>query len=199
MGANKYIKETFQKEWKGVSDEDYNYRALMQARTISYRAETKSIVRVERPTNMPAARKVGYRAKQGIFVARVAIRKGSGTYKRPKNKRRPKRQGQSKLTRRINTKAMGEQRVSKRFENSEVLGSYKIAEDGVKHYYEVILADRDAKTLRKDKQLKWLVFGKQKGRAERGKTSAGRVNKEKNKIVKRKKIKKKATQNHKYK
>jgi hypothetical protein len=39
--------------------------------------------------------------------------------------------------------------------------------------------------------LKWMVFGKQKGRAERGKTFAGRVNKEKNVKNKRKYIVKK--------
>jgi len=39
--------------------------------------------------------------------------------------------------------------------------------------------------------LKWLVYGKQMGRAERGKTSSGRVNKEKNLKNKRKDVKKK--------
>ena len=191
MGASKYIKKAFQEEWKGSEDKDYNYRAIMQARTIEYRKEPRSVIKLERPTNIPAARKVGYRAKQGIFVIRVGIRKGSGTYHRPKNKRRPKRQGQAKLTRRISTQGMAEQRSSKTYENAEVLGSYKIAEDGQKHYFEVILADRDAKTIRTDKKLKWLVYGKQKGRAERGKTSATRVNKEKNVKNKRKYIVKK--------
>jgi large subunit ribosomal protein L15e len=191
MGASKYIKQTFQEEWKGSEDENYNYRAIMQARTIEYRKEPKSVVKLDVPTNIPAARKVGYRAKQGIFVVRVSVRKGSGTYHRPKNKRRPKRQGQAKLTRRINTQGMAEQRASKKFENAEVLGSYKIAEDGQKHYFEIILLDSNAKTIRKDKKLKWMVFGKQKGRAERGKTFAGRVNKEKNVKNKRKYIVKK--------
>ena len=191
MGASKYIKQVFQNEWKGESDANYDYRKIMQARTIDYRKEKRVVVKLEGPTNIPAARKVGYRAKQGIFVARVGVRKGSGTYHRPKNKRRPKRQGQAKLTRKINTKAMAEQKASKKFENAEVLGSYKIAEDGQKHYYEIVLADRDAKTIRKDKQLKWLVYGKQMGRAERGKTSSGRVNKEKNLKNKRKDVKKK--------
>jgi large subunit ribosomal protein L15e len=191
MGASKYIRKAFQEEWKGSADKDYDYRSIMQARTIEYRKEPKSILKIDGPTNIPAARKVGYRAKQGIFVVRAGIRKGSGTYHRPKNKRRPKRQGQAKLTRRISTQGMAEQRVSKRFENAEVLGSYKIAEDGQTHYFEVILSDRDAKTIRKDRKLKWLVFGKQKGRAERGKTSAGRANKEKNLKNKRKHISKK--------
>lgn len=185
MGASKYIKDSFQKEWKGVKNEDYDYSDLMRKRGIEYRKEDKAVTKLDGPTNVVAARSVGYKAKQGVFVARARVRKGSGTYHRPKNKRRPKRQGQAKLTRRISTQAMAEERVSKRFENAECIGSYKIAEDGKWHYFEVIMADRTASTILADKNLKYLACG-QKGRAERGKTAAGRVNKLTNLTNKRK-------------
>jgi large subunit ribosomal protein L15e len=191
MGAAKYIRRTFQNEFKGVKDANYDYSAIMRARTIDFRKEDDSVVRLEHPTNLPAAHRVGYKAKQGIIVVRTNVRKGSGTKHRPKNKRRPKRQGKNKLTRRISIQAISEQRASKRFPNMEVLGSYKIAEDGGKHYFEVILADRTASTITTDKELSYLMHN-QKGRAERGKTASGRSNVEVNKKNARKNRAKKA-------
>ncbi len=90
---------------------------------------------------------------------------------------------------------MAEQKASKRFENSEALGSYKVAEDGKWHYFEVVMADRTASTVLADKNLKFLASG-HKGRAERGKTFAGRVNKEENQRNMRKIRKKKALDRH---
>ena len=69
MGASKYIRQAFQQEWKGESDDNYDYRKIMQARTIEYRKEKRAIIKIDVPTNIPAAKKVGYRAKQGIFVS----------------------------------------------------------------------------------------------------------------------------------
>ena len=180
MGAAKYIKKAFQSEWKGVKDENYDYATVMRQRGLEYRKEEVAVVKVEHPTNLPNARSVGYKAKQGIFVVRVRVRKGTGLHHRPKNKRRPKRQGQAKLSRKISTQGMAEQKASKRFENAEALGSYKVAEDGQWHYFEVVMADREASTIVNDKNLSYLAHG-HRGRAERGKTFAGRANKENNK------------------
>lgn len=176
MGAYKYIRKTFQNEWKGTEDSDYDYASLLRKRALDYRNEDKAVVVVEHPTNIVSAKGVGYKAKQGVFVARVRVRKGTGTHHRPKHKRRPKRLGQAKLSRKLSTQAMAEQRASKKFENAEALGSYKVAEDGKMHYYEVVMADRNASTIVSDKNLSWLKAG-HKGRAERGKTFAGRANK----------------------
>jgi large subunit ribosomal protein L15e len=195
MGAAKYIKQAFQNEWKGVSDTNYDYALIMRKRGIEYRNEERAIVKIDHPTNLPSARSIGYKAKQGIFVVRVRVRKGTGTHHRPKNKRRPKRQGQAKLSRKISTQAMSEQKASKYFENAEVLGSYKIAEDGKWHYFEVVMADRTASTVLNDKNLAYLADG-HKGRAERGKTFAGGANKEFNKINMRKHRVKKALDRH---
>lgn len=185
MGAAKYIKKAFQSEWKGVKDSNYDYSLMMRQRGLAYRNDELAVVKVDKPTNLPSARSVGYKAKQGIFAVRVRVRKGTGTHHRPKNKRRPKRQGQAKLSRKISTQAMAEQKASKRFENAEALGSYKVAEDGKWHYFEVVMADREASTIASDKNLKYLAEGHQ-GRAERGKTFAGGSNKEFNKKNKKK-------------
>jgi len=195
MGAAKYIKQAFQNEWKGVKDANYDYASMMRQRGLEYRNDESAIKRIERPTNLTSARSVGYKAKQGIFVVRVRVRKGTGLHHRPKNKRRPKRQGQAKLSRRISTQGMSEQKASKRFENAEALGSYKVAEDGQWHYFEVIMADRDAPTIQSDKNLAYLAHNQQ-GRAERGKTFAGRSNKENNKKNMRKHRAKVALDHH---
>ena len=195
MGAAKYIRKAFQNEWKGVTDDNYDYSLIMRQRGIEYRNDERAVARVEHPTNLPSARSVGYKAKQGIFVVRVRVRKGTGTHHRPKNKRRPKRQGQAKLSRRINTQGMAEQKASKYFENSESLGSYKIAEDGRWHYFEVVMADRTASTIKSDKNLAYLAKG-HRGKAERGLTFATSVNKENNKINMKKIRAKKALDRH---
>lgn len=191
MGAAKYIKKAFQNEWKGTKDDNYDYALLMRQRGIEYRNDERAVVKVEHPTNLPSARSVGYKAKQGIFAVRVRVRKGTGTHHRPKNKRRPKRQGQAKLSRRISTQAMAEQKASKYFENSESVGSYKVGEDGKWHYFEVVMVDRKASTIVNDKNLGYLAHGHQ-GRAERGKTFAGGSNKKTNLQNKRKYTKKQA-------
>ena len=192
MGAYKYIRKTFQNEWKGTKDENYDYVSLFRQRSLEYRNEGKAVVVVDYPTNLVSAKGVGYRAKQGIFVARVRVRKGTGTHHRPTHKRRPKRLGQAKLSRRINTQAMDELKSSQKFENAEAVGSYKVAEDGQWHYFEVVMADRDASTIKSDKKLSYLSKN-QKGRAERGKTYAGRSNKKTNLVNKRKNKAKKKT------
>lgn len=176
MGLNKYLSKIFQKEWKAEKDENYDYDSIMKTKEFEFRNTENSVVRVEKPSNLVSARQVGYKAKQGIFVVRAKVRKGHGTYSRPKNKRRPKRQGQAKLTRKKSIRAIAEERASKKYENAEVLGSYKVGEDGRTHYYEVVLADRVASTIKNDKELSFLSKNQQ-GRAERGKTFAGKVNK----------------------
>ena len=172
MPLNPQLKETFQKELKGVQDADYDYKRLKQERLIEFRKEKKAIVEVEKPTNLARARELGYKAKQGITVARVRVRKGSGMHTRPKGGRRPKRMGFKKLTRRISTQAIGEQRVARKYPNMEVLNSYKVGEDGKNHYFEVILVDPQAPTIKKAKDLKWLGEKQHKNRALRGLTSA---------------------------
>ncbi len=190
VGLNKYLSKIFKSEWKSEKDKNYDYNALMKNKELEFRQTKESVVRVEKPSNLISARQVGYKAKQGIFVLRVKVRKGHGTYSRPKNKRRPKRQGQAKLTRKKSIKAIAEERASKKYENAEVIGSYKIAEDGRTHYFEVIMADRVAVTIENDKELSFLTVGQQ-GRAERGKTFSGKVNKIENKknSIKRKRKK----------
>ena len=172
MSFKQQLTQVFQKEFQGAKDADYNYRDIYRERLIGFRREKKSIVTVDKPTNLARARELGYKAKQGITVARVKIRKGSGVHPRPKKGRRPKRMGVSKLTRRLNIQGMAEQRVARKFPNLEVLNSYKVGEDGKNHYFETIMVDTSAPTIKKDKDLKWLAEKQHTKRVFRGLTSA---------------------------
>ncbi|MBU1939145.1 MAG: 50S ribosomal protein L15e [Candidatus Diapherotrites archaeon] len=174
--ASVHVKKTFQSEFAGEKSGDYDYAALYRQRMIEFRRNKDSIVRVDKPLNLPRARELGYRAKEGFVVVRVRVRKGSGMHLRPTAGRRPKRMGVKKLTRRISIQAMAEQRASKKHKNCEVLNSYLVGEDGQTKYYEVIMVDTSHPVIVKDKKLKWITGEKGKkhrGRADRGLTSAG--------------------------
>ncbi|MGC8543765.1 MAG: 50S ribosomal protein L15e, partial [Vulcanisaeta sp.] len=67
--------------WSGARN-SWIWDMVMKQRLIKWRREP-SIVRVERPTRINKARQYGYKAKQGIVVVRVRLRRG------PFNRRRP--------------------------------------------------------------------------------------------------------------
>lgn len=172
--ASDYVRETFQKEFAKVKGEGYDYGALYRQRMIEFRKEKASVVRVEKPQNLPRARSLGYRAKQGFVVVRVRVRRGSGMHLRPVRGRRPKRMGVKKLTRRISIKAIAEQRAGGKYPNCEVLNSYWVGEDGKHKYFEVILVDVSHPAIVNDKKIGWIVERVHAGRADRGLTSAGK-------------------------
>ncbi|MBN1941116.1 MAG: 50S ribosomal protein L15e [Candidatus Diapherotrites archaeon] len=170
MSASRAIQETFQKEYAG----EKGFKELYKQRLVLFRKEEKSVVRVEKPTNIARARKLGYKAKKGFVVVRVRVRKGSGMHTRPKSGRKPKRMGIRKLTRKKSIQSVAENRASKKFPNCEVLNSYWVGEDGKNKFYEIILVDTNAPEIKSDKDLKWMTSPKHRGRAERGLTSAGK-------------------------
>ena len=132
-----------------------------------------AIERVERPTRLDRARSLGYKAKQGIVVARVAVRKGSARKQRFKAGRRSKRQGVNKITRRKSIQRIAEERAARKFRNLRTLNSYWVGEDGSQKWFEVILVDPEHGAIRNDDDLNWICADNQRGRAFRGRTSAG--------------------------
>jgi large subunit ribosomal protein L15e len=133
-----------------------------------------AIERVERPTRLDKARSQGYKAKQGIVIARVSVRKGGARKKRFKAGRRSKRQGVTKRTRRKNLQRVAEERSRRRYRNLRVLNSYWVGEDGSQKWFEVILVDPNHPAIENDDDLNWICADSQKGRAFRGRTAAGR-------------------------
>ena len=163
MGASKYILSTMQEEYKKRND-------LLREKIAKWRKEG-SIVRVKRPTNIARAHQLGYKAKQGVIIVRVMVRKGSSKREKPDNARTPARNGRF-FNYRKSAQAIAEERAARKYRNCEVLNSYYVGEDGVYKFYEVILLDRAHPSITNDNEYKHIVD--KKGRAFRGLTRAGR-------------------------
>ncbi len=142
-----------QKAWKNP-DQSY-VRGLMRQRAIIWRRQP-TIVRVEKPTRIDKARRIGYKAKKGFVVVRARVRRGGRHKPRPKMGRRPKRMGVSKYTPAKSIKLIAEERVARKYPNLEVLNSYWVWEDGVSKWFEVILVDPNNPSIKSDKDMGWI-------------------------------------------
>ena len=165
--AYKYIAEEWAKPEKSFVEE------LMRQRLIEWRRQ-HTITRIEKPTRLDRARKLGYKAKQGFVIARVRVRRGGLRKQRPKSGRRPKRMGVAKFKPAKSIRLIGEERVAKKFPNMEVLNSYWVGEDGRSKWFEVILVDPNHPVVKTDKDVKWITEKQHRNRASRGLTSAGK-------------------------
>jgi large subunit ribosomal protein L15e len=148
-------------------------RELMRQRMREWRRGA-AIVRVEKPTRLDRARALGYKAKQGVVVVRVRVRKGGRRKKRPSRGRRPKRMGILKLVPKKSIQFMAEERAARKYPNLEVLNSYPLGDDGQHKYFEVIMLDPSHPAIRSDPELGWVASATHRGRAYRGLTSAGK-------------------------
>ncbi|ESP87692.1 50S ribosomal protein L15e [Candidatus Halobonum tyrrellensis] len=138
--------------------------------------EQGAIVRIDRPTRLDKARELGYKAKQGVVMARVSVRKGGARKQRHKAGRRSKRQGVNRIGRRKSIQRIGEERVSRKYPNMRVLASYPVGQDGSQKWFETILVDPEHPAIESDDDLNWICQDTQKGRAFRGLTNAGKSN-----------------------
>ena len=137
--------------------------------------------RIERPTRLDAARRVGYRAKQGIIVIRIRVRRGGLRKSKINMKRKPRRMGMRKITMAKSIQRIAEERVARRHPNLEVLNSYWVGQDGRHKWFEVIMVDPHHSVISHDPKLAFLSplasgSGRtaHKGRVYRGLTSAGK-------------------------
>ncbi len=159
MAMYKYLKELWR---KGNFD--------LKSKILLWRKQP-AIIRVEKPTRIDRARRLGYKAKQGFVVVRVRIKKGGRHRPKPAQGRRPKRYGRVKYSPQLSLQAIAEQRANRKFPNLEVLNSYYVGDDSVYEWYEVIMVDPCHPAIIKDKDVK---IQHVRGRAFRGLTSAGR-------------------------
>lgn len=153
MGMYKYIKKAFEKEYKERS-------AVFRQRITEWR-KLGTVARIERPTNLSRARQLGWKAKVGYFMARVAVGRGSRKRPHPWGGRKPAK-NVAYLSPGKSLQRQAEEKAARVFRNLEVLNSYWVGQDGVKKYFEVIMAQRE------------IIPGAPKGRAFRGLTSAGK-------------------------
>src|SRR2546425_11034098 len=99
------------------------------------------VKRIPYPTRLDRARRLGYKAKQGIVLVRVRVRRGGAKKPRPVSGRRQKALGVSKFTRSISLQRIAENRAGSKYPNLTILSSYYLYADGRSLWYEVLLRD----------------------------------------------------------
>lgn len=154
MGAYKYIKENLEKAYKERSP-------LYKQRVVAWR-KGSAAERVLQPSNLPRARNLGYKAKNGFVIVRMRMEKGRRKRQRTWGGRKP-RHRYLFVQPQLSHQALAEQRAARMYRNLEVLNSYWVGEDGNYKFFEIIMADplliKDVPALRN------------RGRAFRGLTS----------------------------
>jgi large subunit ribosomal protein L15e len=149
----KYIQQSFQKEYKERSE-------LLRKRITEWR-KLGTVVRILKPTNLARARSLGFKAKDGYYMARVAVGRGSRKRPHPWGGRKPAK-NVAYLSPGKSLQRQAEEKAGRVYSNLEVLNSYWVGQDGTKKYFEVVLVDRK------------LLPGMPHGRVFRGLTSAAK-------------------------
>jgi len=156
--------------WK---DPDDSKVAQLQWQRMQEWRDQGAIERIDRPTRLDRARSLGYKAKQGVVLARVSVRKGGSRKSRFNKGRRSKRQGVNRLARRKSIQRIAEERCTRAYPNLRVLNSYPVGADGSQAWHEVILLDPNHPAIQSDDDLNWICDDVHDNRALRGLTSAG--------------------------
>jgi large subunit ribosomal protein L15e len=132
--------------WKSNND-------VLKSKAVVWRTE-EVIHKINRPSRLDRARRLGYKAKQGIIVVRIRVGRGGMRKQRPVSGRRPKHFGVVHIKQGINMRKVAERRVGEKFPNLEVLGSYYLHRDGMHMWYEVVLADTNHPAILNDKEMR---------------------------------------------
>jgi len=138
------------KMWKENSPE-------LRERAIIWRKED-AVTRVDKPSRLLRAKRLGYKAKQGIIVVRMRVGTGGMRRQRPRGGRRPKHLGVTRIKADDSMKKVAERRVLERYPNMKLLGSYFLYKDGKHYWYEVVIADPAHPSIAKDKELRKRVL-----------------------------------------
>ena len=131
-----YQDQTWIRLWKENSPE-------IRERVIKWRKEN-AVTRIDKPSRLQRARRLGYKAKQGIIVVRMRVGTGG---------RRPKHLGVTRIKADDSMRTVANRRVLERYPNMKFLGSYFIYKDGKHYWFEVILADPDHPRIAQDKEI----------------------------------------------
>ncbi len=129
----------------------------IRSRVVSWRKQN-ALVRIDKPSRIQRARRLGYKAKQGIIVIRMRVGTGGMRRKRPRGGRRPKHLGVTRIKADVSMKSVAERRVLEKHPNMKLLGSYFLYKDGMHYWFEVILADPSHPRISKDKELRKRVL-----------------------------------------
>ena len=133
----------------------------LRQRAVVWRNQN-AVTRVEKPSRIARARRLGYKAKQGIIVIRMRVGTGGMRKQRPRGGRRPKHLGVTKIKADVSMKQVAERRVLQRYPNMKLLGSYFLYKDGMHYWFEIILADPSHPRVAKDKEIRKRVLPRTK-------------------------------------
>ncbi len=131
--------------------------AELREKAILWRKQN-AMIRIAKPSRISRARRLGYKAKQGIVVVRMRVGTGGMRKQRPRGGRRPKHLGVTRIKAAVSMKQVAERRVLERYRNMKLLGSYFLYKDGMYYWFEVILADPSHKRIAKDKEIRKRVL-----------------------------------------
>jgi large subunit ribosomal protein L15e len=159
-----------EKAWKERKE---NAKDLWRARILKWRKEP-AFIRIETPTRLDRARKLGYRAKQGFIIVRARVKKGGRVRPSIRAGRKPSKRGRVKFSPKKSLQWIAEERAARKFPNLEVLNSYYVGDDSVHAWYEVIFVDPNHPQIKNDPKINWICKNNQRGRVYRGLTSAGK-------------------------
>jgi len=126
---------------------------VLREKAVIWRKQN-ALTRIDRPSRITRARRLGYKAKQGIIVVRMRVGAGGMRKQRPTGGRRPKHLGVTRIKADVSMKQVAERRVMERYVNMKLFGSYFLYKDGMYYWFEVILADKSHNSIRKDKELR---------------------------------------------
>ena len=128
----------------------------LRDRVVEWRRQP-AVVRLERPSRPIRARRLGYKAKQGVIVVRMRVGTGGMRRKRPRGGRRPKHLGVTRIKADVSMRQVAERRAMERHPNMRLLGSYYIYKDGAHYWFEVIMADPEHPRVAKDPEMRQRV------------------------------------------
>ena len=130
---------------------------ILRDKAVLWRKQN-AMIRLEKPNRIQKARRLGYKAKQGIIVIRMRVGTGGMRKKRPRGGRRPKHLGVTRIKADVTMQQVAERRVLQKYPNMTLLGSYYLYKDGFHYWFEVILADPAHPRIAKDKELRKRVI-----------------------------------------
>ncbi|MFQ6011131.1 MAG: 50S ribosomal protein L15e [Nitrososphaerales archaeon] len=129
--------------------------SVIKEYAVSWRKEP-AILRIDKPTRLDRARRLGFKAKQGFIMVRIRVSRGGMRKSRPKAGRRPKHLGVVRIKASVGMQEVAARRVQKKFPNMKVINSYLVYRDGKNQWFECILADRDHPSIKADSDLAYL-------------------------------------------
>ncbi|KAJ4457259.1 putative 60S ribosomal protein L15 [Paratrimastix pyriformis] len=167
MGAYLYLQELWRKKQSDVM------RFLLRVRCWEFR-QLPVICRIAHPTRPDKARRLGYKAKEGVVLYRVRVRRGGRRRLAHLVCRKPKNQYLVGIKYARSLRAVAEERAGRRLGSLRVLNSYWVGQDSTFKFYEVILVDPNHPAIRNDARMNWICKPVHTHRELRGLTSAGR-------------------------